>query len=55
MMLVSGSETTNAPKAADLFAISLAATMTAPLNNPFPTRLIQVMNGEVRCPTQACR
>jgi hypothetical protein len=54
-MLASGRETTSAPNVADLFAISLAATITAPLNNPLPTRLTQFMDCEGAIGTQACR
>ena len=54
-MLASGSEITRAPKVADLFAISLAVTITAPLNNPFPTRLIQFIVFESALGTQSCR
>jgi hypothetical protein len=55
MMLASGSEITNAPKTADLFAISLAATITAPLKSPLPTRLNQFMARHARIGPQACR
>ena len=47
-MLARGSDTTNAPKVADLFAISLAVTIIAPLKRPFPTRLTQLMRREGR-------
>ena len=55
MMLASGRETTSAPNVADFFAISLAVTITAPLNNPLPTRLTQFMACEGAIGTQACR
>jgi hypothetical protein len=55
MMLASGSEITNAPNTADLFAISLAATITAPLKSPLPARLNQFMGRQGRFGSQACR
>ena len=39
---------TIAPKVADLFAISLAVTITAPLKRPFPIRLAQLMGPQKR-------
>ena len=48
MILARGSDTTSAPKVADLFAISLAVTIIAPLKRPFPTRLTQLMRPEER-------
>ena len=55
MMLARGSEITNAPNTADLFAISLAATITAPLKSPLPARLNQFMGRHGRFGSQACR
>ncbi len=55
MILVNGSETTNAPNAADFFAISLAATIIAPLNRPFATRFNQVMRRDEHLCSQGYR
>jgi hypothetical protein len=55
MMLARGSEMTSAPNTADLFAISLAVTITAPEKRALPARLNQSMMPEARVSTQSCR
>ncbi|SVB38118.1 uncharacterized protein METZ01_LOCUS190972 [marine metagenome] len=55
IMLARGSEMTSAPNTADLFAISLAVTITAPEKRPLPARLTQSMVPEAGASTQSCR
>jgi hypothetical protein len=52
IILASGSEITIAPNTVVLFAISLAVTITAPENNPLPSRFSQSMRVEVQVSTQ---
>jgi len=44
MILINGIEITIAPYNVDFFATSLAATIIAPLNNPFPNQDNNVMD-----------
>ena len=55
IILAKGREITSAPNTVDFFAISLAVTITAPENNPLPSRFSQLMADEVQLGTQLWR